>query len=92
MAKNRTPQTFEKRKRERDKQVKREAKQAERRARNAAKRTAKQDDTAPGGPVPGMVPGMANYTPDDDPRSEFSGPPSTAPKAPAGPTKEPPKP
>ena len=38
MAKKRTPQTFEKRQRERDKQLKREAKQADRLARSAAKR------------------------------------------------------
>lgn len=44
MARNRTPQTFEKRARERDKQAKREAKQAERLARNAARRQAKTED------------------------------------------------
>ncbi|MEO6594836.1 MAG: hypothetical protein ABIP94_08800 [Planctomycetota bacterium] len=43
MARNRTPQTFEKRARERDKQAKRQAKQVERLARNAAKRDAKQE-------------------------------------------------
>lgn len=43
MAKKRTPQTFEKRARERDKQMKREAKQADRLARSAAKREAKQE-------------------------------------------------
>lgn len=43
MAKNRTPQSFEKRRRERDKQLKRAAKQAARIARNAAKREAKEE-------------------------------------------------
>ncbi|HEX5053116.1 MAG TPA: hypothetical protein VFZ65_15180 [Planctomycetota bacterium] len=43
MARNRTPQTFEKRARERDKQAKRQAKQAERLARNADKRDAKKE-------------------------------------------------
>jgi len=47
MAKNRTPQTFEKRQRERDKQLKREAKKAERLARNAGKREAGGPSGAP---------------------------------------------
>ena len=38
MAKKRTPQTFEKRARERDKQMKRDAKKQERLARSAARR------------------------------------------------------
>ncbi len=46
MAKKRTPQTFEKRKRERDKQLKREAKQADRLARSAAKREGGGDGEA----------------------------------------------
>ncbi|MCA8976294.1 MAG: hypothetical protein KDC98_16365 [Planctomycetes bacterium] len=49
MAKKRTPQTFEKRARERDKQMKREAKQADRLARSAAKRDGKPGQT--GAPV-----------------------------------------
>ena len=47
MAKNRTPQTFEKRQRERDKQLKREAKKAERLARNADKRDSDGPSGAP---------------------------------------------
>ncbi len=47
MAKKRTPQTFEKRARERDKQMKREAKHADRLARSAAKREAKLDPNEP---------------------------------------------
>ena len=45
MPRKRTPQTFEKRCRERDKQAKRQAKQAERLARNAAKRRAKLEQS-----------------------------------------------
>lgn len=43
MARNRTPQTFEKRRREHDKQKKRLAKIAQRQERNAARRQARQD-------------------------------------------------
>ncbi len=48
MAKNRTPQTFEKRQRERKLQLKREAKKAARLARNAEKR---EDGGPSGAPV-----------------------------------------
>lgn len=43
MARKRTPQTFEKRCRERDKQTKQQAKREDRRQRTAAKRQAKED-------------------------------------------------
>lgn len=52
MAGNRTPQTQEKRRRERDKQQKRQEKQARRLERNAAKRQARQDGTVPPPPEP----------------------------------------
>ncbi len=47
MAKKRTPQTFEKRQRERNLQLKRAAKKAERLARNASKREADGPSGAP---------------------------------------------
>ena len=50
MAKKRTPQTFEKRARERDKQMKRDAKKAERLARSASRR----DGTWDVGPTMGL--------------------------------------
>lgn len=55
MARNRTPQTQEKRRREHDKQRERQEKIAKRNERNAAKREAKK--TAPGGP-PGLFPAL----------------------------------
>ena len=50
MAKKRTPQTFEKRARERDKQMKRDAKKQERLARSASRR----DGTWDVGPTIGL--------------------------------------
>ena len=66
MAKNRTPQTFEKRQRERNLQLKREAKKAERLARNARKREA-----GGGSGAPVIDPGPLFELPEDQPdRSE----------------------
>lgn len=64
MAKNKTRQTFEKRKRERDKQDRQQAKQVERQARSAAKREAKESGDGDTTGLP--VRGMANYSPDED--------------------------
>ena len=69
MARHRTPQTMEKRRREMEKQQKRQAKHAQRLERNAARREAKRqaDGTAPATPeTPTIDPGEAGQ-PDPSP-------------------------
>ena len=66
MARNRTPQTQEKRRREHDKQKQRQEKIAKRNEKNAAKRDAKKAGIAP--PPPEVL----------DPRVEFFDEPSPA--------------
>lgn len=56
MPRSRTPQTFEKRRREQDKQRERQEKIAKRNERNAAKREAKKD--APGDGKPMLFPAV----------------------------------
>lgn len=89
MARNRTPQTFEKRLRERDKQVKRQAKQADRLARKSAKRAQREaeGERPPGAPVPDMAidPELASELGLDVPAGSRPGSGSPRPRDPAGP-------